>query len=72
MLTNRRMKIKQKHLRILAGFCVILGVIIYFLAKYLAQKNLEEPNTIWKWVAIGMMILGLILNMPWLEKKDKE
>jgi len=66
------MKITQKHLRILAGFCVLLGVVIYLLTKYLAQKNLEEPNSISKWIGIGMMIVGLILNMPWLEKKDKE
>ncbi len=66
------MKITQKHLRILSIFFVLLGVVIYILTKYLAQKNLEEPNNIGKWVGIGIMIVGLILNMPWLEKKDKE
>jgi len=66
------MKITQKQLRILSGFCILLGAIVVVITNYLTDKNLSEPNKIWKWAGIGIMIVGLILLMPWVEKKDKD
>ena len=55
------MKITQKKLRIISGLLILIGAIVYAVTK---------PNPFGKYVALGIMIIGLIFLAPWI--KDKE
>lgn len=63
------MKITNKTLQILSGFCFLLGVIIGLVGRRYNINHPDDPNTYWKWISIGIMIIGLILLMPWIKKQ---
>lgn len=66
------MKLTQNHLRWMGRICVIIAALIFVVTEYMEKKNLGEPSNVWKWVSIGIIIVGLFLLMPWLERKDKK
>lgn len=56
------MKLTQKHLRLISGFCMLLGAILTILLK---------EKKFWQWLGIVFMFIGMILLAPWIkEKKD--
>lgn len=54
------MKITNKHLRLLGGIIVLIGAVV----NVLTHKTMEI-------VAIGIMILGIIVMMPWVNEKKE-
>ena len=55
------MKITNKQLRLLGGLIVLAGAIVSVLTEGVG-----------KYIAIGIMILGIIVMMPWVNEKKKE
>jgi len=63
------MKITNKTLQILSGFCILVGVIIGLVTRKYNANHPEDPNIYGKWIGIAIMIIGLILLMPWVKDK---
>jgi len=55
------MKITNKQLRLLGGLIVLAGAIVNVLTEGTGQ-----------YIAIGIMILGIIVMMPWVNEKKEE
>ena len=55
------MKITNKQLRLLGAFIVLAGAIVDVLTEGVG-----------KYIAIGIMVLGIIVMMPWVNEKKKE
>ena len=67
-LKNLLMKITNKFLQILGGFCFLAGAVI----KNYNVNHPEEHNSYGKWISIAVMIIGLILLMPWVKDKEQK
>ena len=65
------MKITQKHLRLLSGVLVLLGVVITVLTRDYNANHPDDPNNFGQWLGIGIMIAGMLLLAPWI-KNEKE
>lgn len=66
------MKITNKHLQFLSGFCILTGIIITLLARKYNANHPDNPHKWIEWISYGIMIIGLILLMPWIKDKEKK
>ena len=65
------MKITKKHLDLLSGLFLILGALVVVLTNSFDETLKIETSKFWKWIGIGIMIVGLIFKMPWIkDNKD--
>jgi uncharacterized protein YjeT (DUF2065 family) len=69
---NLHMKITNKFLQILGGFCFLAGAVIGLIIRQYNVNHPEEPNSYGKWIGIAVMIIGLILLMPWVKDKEQK
>jgi hypothetical protein len=61
------MKITKKHLDLLSGFFLIVGALVVVLTNSFDETLKIETSKFWKWIGIGIMIVGLIFKMPWIK-----
>jgi hypothetical protein len=54
------MKITNKRLRFLGGLVVLAGAIVNVLTEGVGR-----------YIAIGIMVLGIIVMMPWVNEKKE-
>jgi hypothetical protein len=54
------MKISNKQLRLLGALIVLAGAIVSALS-----------DGVGKYIAIGIMVLGIIVMMPWVNEKKE-
>jgi hypothetical protein len=66
------MKITNKTLQFLGGFCFLAGAIVGLIVRKYNANHVEDPNTYGKWIGIAIMIIGLILLMPWIKNKEQK
>ncbi len=64
------MKLTQKHLRLLSGLLILLGIVITVLTRNYNANNPEDLNKYGQWLGIGIIILGIILLAPWIKDKN--
>ena len=55
------MKITNKQLRLLGGLIVLAGGLVSVLTEGVG-----------KYIGIGIMVLGIIVMMPWVNEKKEE
>jgi len=63
------MKLTQKHLRLISGFCILLAAVISILSRNYNNNNPENNNNFWYWLSIAIMFIALILLVPWIKDK---
>jgi hypothetical protein len=66
------MKITNKFLQILGGFCFLAGAIIGIIFRNYNGNHPEEPVSYGKWISIAIMFIGIILLMPWVKNKEQK
>ncbi|MEZ5001344.1 MAG: hypothetical protein R2744_13425 [Bacteroidales bacterium] len=66
------MKITSKHLRIVSGFLLILGAVLIAIRSSYNQSHPDDAYRYLRWTGIGLMIVAIILQAPWIKDDEKK